>query len=177
MNMTDVSNLSVGQLITAAFGLSRTRYPELNKRWTAASWRTGGKLPGSHAMVSIKRIGELDLVCRAMEDELLATPQKEGEMDFRDNYLMMLSELWIGTAYAISFALKDRKLLLDHEDFVELAEDLRLVRVQIEKHQIASDRDLTEPLPLTTGPSGDAPERVYVYEGSPSRSHWSSGTF
>src|SRR5258705_13223204 len=150
MNVSDISNLTVGQLLTAAFGLSRVRYQELNKRWVAASWRTGSKIPGSLAMVSIQRIGELDLVCRALEDELVANPPKEGEMDFRDNYLMMLSELWIGTAYAVSFALKDRKLLLDDDDdFIELANDLRLVRVQIEKHQIASDRDLSEPLPLT----------------------------
>jgi hypothetical protein len=150
--VTDNTKITVGQLVTAAFGLSRATFPELNQRWTAASWRTGAKIPGSLAMVSIQRVGELDLVCRAMEDELLATPPKEGEMDFRDNYLMMLSELWIGAAYAISFALKDRKLLLDYDDFIELAEDLRLVRVQIEKHQIASDRGLTGPLPLTCSP-------------------------
>lgn len=96
-------------------------------------------------MVSIQRTGELDLVCRALEDELAQFPPKDGEMDLRDNYLMMFSELWIGAAYAICFALKGRKLRSDEPDFVRLADDLRLVRVQIEKHQIPSDQDLSGP--------------------------------
>jgi hypothetical protein len=125
-------------------------------------------------MLSIQRAGELDLVCRALEDELMQSPPKDGEMDFRDNYLMMLSELWIGAAYAICFALKDRKLQLDEPDFVSLAEDLRLIRVQVEKHQIPSDWKLKEPLPLSTGPAkpGEAPERVTLYDKSdPLRAH------
>jgi hypothetical protein len=165
---------SVGQLITATFAIARSKYPELAQRWVTASWRTGSKIPGSLAMVSIQRAGELDIVCRALEDELTQSPPKEGEMDFRDNYLMMLSELWIGAAYAICFALKDRKLRLDEPDFVGLAEDLRLIRVQIEKHQIPSDWKLEEPLPLSTGPAkpGEATERVTLYDKSdPLRAH------
>ncbi|ANV98973.1 hypothetical protein LMTR13_00970 [Bradyrhizobium icense] len=125
-------------------------------------------------MVSVQRVGELDLLCRALEVELVEHPPKPEEMDLRDNYLFMYSELWIGAAYAVSFALKDRKLLLDDANFVELAEDLRLVRVQIEKHQIASDRALKEPLPLSTGPDprGEAPEQFYTYDKSdPRRAH------
>jgi hypothetical protein len=165
---------SVGQLIVATFVIARSKYPELAQRWVTASWRTGSKIPASLAMVSIQRAGELDIVCRALEDELKQSPSKEGEMDLRDNYLMMLSELWIGAAYAISFALKERKLQLDKPDFVGLAEDLRLIRVQIEKHQIPSDRKLKEPLPLSTGPAkpGEAPERVTLYDKSdPLRAH------
>jgi hypothetical protein len=125
-------------------------------------------------MVSIQRAGELDLVCRALEDELTLSPPKGGEMDFRDNYLMMLSELWIGSAYAVCFALKDRKLRLDEPNFVSLAEDLRLIRVQIEKHQIPSDWKLKEPLPFSTRPAepGEAPERVTLYDkADPLRAH------
>lgn len=125
-------------------------------------------------MVSIQRAGELDIVCRALEDELTQSPPKNGEMDFRDSYLVMLSELWIGAAYAICFALKDRKLRLDEPDFVSLAEDVRLIRVQIEKHQIPSDWELKEPLPLSTGHAepGEAPERVTLYDKSdPLRAH------
>lgn len=165
---------SIGQLITTTFALARSKYPELAQRWVTASWRTGSKIPGSLAMVSIQRIGELDLVCRALEDELTKSPPTEGEMDLRDNYLMMLSELWIGAAYAICFALKDRKLRLDEPDFVGLAEDLRLIRVQIEKHQIASDRRLEGPLPLSTRStkSEDAPARVIIYDkADPLRAH------
>jgi hypothetical protein len=77
----------------------------------------------------------------------------------------MMSEVWISKAYAICFALKDRGLLVDDKQFQQLAEDLRLVRVQLEKHQIASDRKLTDPLVMTTGPfTGDAPERISQYD-------------
>lgn len=165
---------SIGQLITTTFAIARSKCPERAQRWVTASARTGSKIPASLAIVSIQRVGELDLVCRALEDELMQCPPKEGEMDLRDNYLILLSELWIGAAYAICFALKDRKLRLDEPDFMSLAEDLRLIRVQIEKHEIPSDRQLEEPLPLSTGPAkpGDAPERVVLYDKSdPLRAH------
>jgi hypothetical protein len=164
----------VGQLITAAFGIARANYPDLNQKWVAASWRTGAKIPESLAIISVQRVGELDLVCRSLEDELRKSPPQEGEIDSRDNYLFMLSELWVGAAYAICFALKDRKLRVDEADFTALAEDLRLVRVQIEKHQIPSDHKLTEPLMLSTGPAtaGEASERLVLYNKSdPLRAH------
>jgi hypothetical protein len=174
MQSLNASAPSIGQLITATFAIARSKYPVLNQRWIAASWRTGSKIPDSLAMVSVQRVGELDLVCRALEDELKLSPPKEGEMDLRDNYLMMLSELWIGAAYAICFALKDRRLRFDEPDFVILAEDLRMIRVQIEKYQIPSDRHLEEPLALSTGPAkaGEAPERITLYDKSnPVRAH------
>jgi hypothetical protein len=159
---------SVGQLLIAAFGVARSLSPDVAQRWITVSYRIGGKIPGSLAIVSAQRIGELDLVCRALEDELLRSPSNNDEMDFRHNYLLTFSQLWIGSAYAACFALKDRRLLLDNAEFLSLAEDLRLVRVQLEKHQIASDRSLEDPLPLSTGPAqpGDGPERIVIYDKS-----------
>jgi hypothetical protein len=136
---------SIGQLIVAAFGLARGQNIELNKRWIRMSFRIGGQLPQSLLSVTIQRIGEVDLVCRALEDELLHRPPQDGEMDFRDNYLMVLSEWWVGSTYAVCYTLKDRKLLTD-QAFLRLADDLRMIRVQIEKYEIPSDRKLTEPL-------------------------------
>jgi hypothetical protein len=164
----------VGPLIVAAFGASRAKYQDVYKKWVAASWRTGSKIPESLAMVSIQRIGEVDLVCRSLEDELLQQPPSPGEMDFRDNYLIMFAEVWVGSAYAISFALKSRGLLSENDEFQELAENLRLVRVQSEKHEIPSDRKLTQPLQLSTGRAqlGGAPERFLQYDkDDPLRAH------
>jgi hypothetical protein len=65
-------------------------------------------------------------------------------------------------------------LLSESSEFQELAEDLRLVQVQAEKHQIPSDRKLTEPLQLSTGPAqpGEAPERFQQYDkDDPLRAH------
>jgi hypothetical protein len=165
---------TVGPLIVSAFAASRAKYHDIYQRWNAASWRTGPKIPGSLAMVSIQRIGEVDLVCRSLEDELLLQPPTPSSVDLRYNYLMMFGELWIGSAYAISYALKSRGLLSENSKFLDLAEDLRLVRVRSEKHQIPSDRDLTEPLQLSTGKAqpGEAPERFYEYDkGDPLRAH------
>jgi hypothetical protein len=172
--MSQPTTPAVGQLVVAAFAVSRMKNENIYKKWVAASWRTGAKIPESMAMASIQRVGEIDTVCRSLEDELLQEPPAPNEMDFRDNCLMMFAELWIGSAYAISFALKDRKVFADNTEFLELAEDLRLVRVQLEKHQIASDRTLKEPLQLSTGASklGEAPERVVQYDkDDPLRAH------
>jgi hypothetical protein len=73
------------------------------------SFRVGSRLPQSLLSVSIQRLGEVDLVCKALEKELVEQPPKDGELDFRPNYLAVLSEWWIGSAYAICFILKDRK--------------------------------------------------------------------
>jgi hypothetical protein len=173
--MSQPTTPTVGQLVVAAFAVSRMKNENIYKQWVAASWRTGAKIPESMAMASIQRVGEIDTVCRSLEDELLQEPPALNEMDFRDSYLMMFAELWIGSAYAISFALKERKILTDLPEFLELAQDLRLVRVQLEKHQIASDRTfLKEPIQLSTGPSkeGEAPERIVQYDkDDPLRAH------
>lgn len=166
--------LTVSSLIVAAFAASRAKYPDIYQGWITASFRTGSKIPGSLAIATIQRIGEVDLICRSLEDDLLLQPPTPGEMDFRDNYLMMFGEFWIGSAYAISFALKSRGLISENSKFQELAEDLRLVRVQSEKHEIPSDRKLIEPLQMSTGAAqpGEAPERFYQYDkDDPLRAH------
>ena len=134
---------SVGPLLVAAFGIGRAKNIELNKRWIAMSWGVGSHLPKSLLSISIQRLGEVDLVCRALESELVAQPSKDGEMDFRQNYLSVLSEWWIGSAYAVCYTLKDRRILSDPE-FLRLADELRMIRVQNEKYEVPSDRDLAE---------------------------------
>jgi hypothetical protein len=157
--------MTVGQLLVAAFGLSRNGEPQVNERWIRMSFRMGSQLPRSLLSVSIQRLGEMDLVCRALEKELLEQPPKDGEMDFRPNYLAVLSEWWIGSAYAICYTLMDRKIL-STDEFLRLADDLRMIRVQIEKYEIPSDRKLTEPLQFSpTQLRTDEKEApIYVYD-------------
>jgi len=165
--------MTVGQLLVAAFGLSRNGERELNERWIRMSFRIGGLLPHSLLMVSIQRLGEVDLVCRAVEKELVLGPPRDGEMDLRPNYLAVLSEWWIGSAYAICYTLKDRKILSDPE-FLRLANDLRMIRVQIEKYEVPSDRDLDEPLRFSpTQLRADEKEApIYTYDkNDPLKSH------
>jgi hypothetical protein len=143
--MISASVPSIGQLLVAVFGQSRSQQPKLNERWIRMSFRIGSQLPQSLLSVSIQRLGEVDLVCRVLEKELLEQSPRDGEMDFRPNYLAVLSEWWIGSAYAICYTLMDRKIL-STDEFLRLADDLRMIRVQIEKYEVPSDRKLTEPL-------------------------------
>jgi hypothetical protein len=136
---------TVGQLVVAAFGLARNDNKETNQRWILISHRIGSTLPKSLLSISIQRLGEVDLLCRALEKELSERPPRDGELDFRFNYLFVLSEWWISSAYAVCFTLKDRKILTD-ADFLKLANDLRMIRVQIEKYEVPSDRRLMDPL-------------------------------
>jgi hypothetical protein len=165
--------MTVGQLLVAAFGLSRNGKQQLTERWIKMSFRTGSLLPHSLLMVSIQRLGEVDLVCRSVEEEMVSSPPRDGEMDLRPNYLAVLSEWWIGSAYAICYTLKDRKILSDPQ-FLKLADDLRMIRVQIEKYEVPSDRSLVEPLrfsPTQLRPDEkEAP--VYTYDkNDPLKSH------
>jgi hypothetical protein len=171
--MTDPSVSTIGQLLVAVFGFSRSKYPQLNERWIRMSWRIGGQLPRSRLSDSIQRLGEIDLVCRALESELLTHPARDGELDLRGNYLGVFSESWIGSAYAICYTLKDRKILSDSE-FLGLAEDLRMIRVQNEKYEVPSDRKLSEPLQFS--PTQLRPDEkeapIYTYEkADPLRAH------
>jgi hypothetical protein len=165
--MTSDSVPTVGQLLVAAFGFSRAKNSQLNQRWIDMSWRIGSQLPQSLLSISIQRLGEVDLVCRALETELMTQtqPQQAGDLDLRPNYLAVLSEWWIGSAYAICYTLKDRKIL-SADEFLRLADDLRMIRVQIEKYEVPSDRKLIEPLQFS--PTQLRPDEkeapIYIYD-------------
>lgn len=166
-----MTSMTIGQLVTLLFGAGRATYPELNKQWITASFRIGGLLPKSLMMVTIQRLGEVDLVCRALENELQKNPAPEGEMDFRPNYLHVLSEWWVGSAYAVCFAIKDRNLRTD-DLFLNLANDLRMIRVQTEKYEIPSDQNLKQPLPLFHAVDADENKPAIVYDkNDPLRAH------
>jgi len=142
--------------IAAAFSSAKSENPTLFPKWVFASMRMGGLLPQSTVSVSIQRLGEIDLLCRAFEADLGIRRGAPEQIDSRVHYSMLYGELWAGLAYAISFAFTDRRLLGDNEPFCDLAADLRLLRVQLEKYQIASDVSLKEPLPMVhREPSGE----------------------
>jgi hypothetical protein len=161
---------TVGELLVGAFVVARSTHPELGQTWTTLSWRIGGLLPRSMLMATVQRLGEIDAVCRAVEREMVALPPAEGVMDFRDHYYTMLAELWIGTAYSICYILKTRKLVTG-EAFETIANHLRIVRVQLEKYELSSDRALQEPLAMAPAKTqGDEPEpSIYLYDKNDSQ--------
>ena len=87
-------------------------------------------------MSSIQQDGNVDVLLRSMEDERaagLAGARQEGLFEF--HYQKMLSEFWVGRFYEHLRLLTDRKLLRKTGEVGALAEDFRLLRVPIEKHE------------------------------------------
>jgi hypothetical protein len=154
----------VGQLIVQAFEVSQSEHQTIMAQCIKASFRAGSKIPDSRMSVAIQRLGRLDVLCRSLEDELLHSPSAEGQLDFRHQYLLMFSDLWIGSAYAITYAFSDRDLYKGDQEFEAIAEDLRLIRVQVEKHQIASDWKLDQPLDFVTAPNQSGTIRTFRYD-------------
>lgn len=163
-------SIPIGQLLVSVFAASRASNIDLSKRWIKASFRLGGLLPRSMMMVTIQRLGEVDLVCRALENELKSQPAKEGEMDFRDNYLAVFSEWWINAAYSVCYIIQNRKLRTDAK-FLQVADELRMIRVQNEKYEIPSDRNLIEPAVMIVAGTGEQ-DKTFIYDkADPQRAH------
>lgn len=134
--------MTVKQLMSTAFRLAFTQHREIRQAWIDISLRIGGLLPASELLVSIQRIGDLDIVLRCMEEETTADTSRQqevtGEEDFSFHYQVMLSEVWICNSYEIFRLLKTRKLVNQNDVFKTLVDDLTLLRVTIEKHEIAN---------------------------------------
>jgi hypothetical protein len=164
--------MNVGALIATAFHRARQTYPDLNQKWVRLSHFVGSGLPHSLLSVSIQREGEMDLVLRCMEDETAERHKsKSDDALFVGNYLHVFSANWIGGMYEILRVLKSVKSQND-DVFMQLFYDFELLRIPLEKHQIAKDGDLTAPLRLQRQPSRGDNSDEYVYsKENPKRSH------
>lgn len=163
--------LKVRELIQAGFALASSKYPDVHKAWVSTSYAIGGWLPSSTLSFSVQRGGELDVLLRCMEDEFSPNAEMK-EPDYAFGYQASLSELWVGHFYEIFRLLKDRKCVPENKDFDALAQDLRLLRIPLEKHEIAGDRKLKEPLMMKRHPAKNDMSDIYEYsKDDPTRSH------
>lgn len=90
-----------------------------------------------------------------MEDEFTSTALPEEVSMWVGEPLASFSEIWVGQVHEILRSVLDRNLI-DHSDPVkELAHDFRLLRISIEKHEIAQDRSLIAPLPMSRTPAAE----------------------
>ena len=135
--------------------------------------------------MDIQRLGDLDLLLRCMEDELVAKAAGEipaGDM-FAYHYQKMFSELWVGGWYEILRAMRQRaKEALDRgdqtsglatsDDFNSLLSDFERLRIPLEKYEIAKDKKLKRPLPMKRyPPNNDETDHVVYDSDDPQRSH------
>lgn len=143
--------MRVRELVQAGFAVASSKYPHVHEAWVTTSFRIGDQLPSSTLASSVQRAGELDNLLTCMEDEFSATAESNGA-DLSFHYQVLLSELWVGHVYEFLRLLKDRKCAPDNKDFDALAYDLRLLRIPLDKHEIAGDRKLTAPLKMKRHP-------------------------
>jgi hypothetical protein len=125
-------------------------------------------------LVQVKQFGEIDLIIRALEDERARRATDDRLMS--GNIQLMLSEIWIGGIYAILFSLNDKKVGPDNPKFADLFHRLTLLRVPIEKQQIAKDNELRKrsdkSLTLMSWPPNNNDNDLYVYSrDDPQRTH------
>lgn len=165
--------MNVSEMIVGAFDQAARMHPELNKAWIRISVRLGSALPKSRLMSNVQSDGRLDLVLRCMEDERVAGAQAaEQDGMFDSHYQRMLSEAWTGNVYQ-TLRIVERFGTIANDDVRSLTEDFRLLRVPLEKHQIAWERDeLTAPLQLQRVPAKGDHTDTYLYEKTdPKRTH------
>lgn len=166
------------QLIVTTFRSASSKYRELHRAWISVSFRVGGLLPNSLLNSSVQQIGHLDMVLRCLEDETAPTVHDDTAPDTTEfeahalSYQMDLSALWIGALYEVCRLLKDRKLVTDNQKLNELYHDLTLLRIPLEKHEIAKDGKIKGFLELLKQPPLENGTDRYRYDPKdPKRSH------
>jgi hypothetical protein len=113
----------------------------------------------------VQRDGDIDVVLRCMEDEFAARPQEnQNRIFWQEHYMATFSELWIGSVYETIRLVGARRLVRPSEKYEGLAHDLRLLRIPLEKHEIAAESRLKEPLRMTRFPPNEDRRDLYEYD-------------
>jgi hypothetical protein len=147
--------------LNQAFLEASQRHYSTYEKWVNISARVGSRLPASLLMANIQRHGRLDLLLRQIEDEVHTGLSQEDI--FAADYLSMLSEVWIGGTYEVFRLLRQRKLADDTKLFRQILKLLELLRMPMEKHEIAKDNKLSEPLILQRQPANEDTSDSYEY--------------
>ena len=130
--------MTIGTQIANAFDNAKNRYPELHSTWIRISYRVGSRLIDSLLPRNIQREGDVDILLRCMEDEA-AQDDPTGFDGGVFGYQKMLSEYWVGGMYETLRLLRQRGLADTSSSFAEILGDLELLRIPLEKHEIAKD--------------------------------------
>jgi hypothetical protein len=177
--------MQVSKHIISAFDIAKSKHQEEESKWISLSY----DLIGSTAIVmlafSIQRAGDFDLLLRCMEDEAAIANSTSGPhgVDFAFHYQKMISEMWVSNCYEFLRTIKQRETEQDAAglqgqrrsrapEFATLFADLELLRMPMDKHEIAKDKQLQAPLVMQRSPpKGDDTDR-YIYDSDdPTRSH------
>jgi hypothetical protein len=163
--------LSVSNHVVSSYQLASLLQEKVINAWITGSLKLGGELPESLLNLSIQRAGRLDAVLRCMEDEWASDSLEDSIRIFGTDYLASLSELWVGQVYEILRLTLERKLIVNNTFFEALANDFRLLRIPMEKFEIARDRSLTGPLAFTRVPPKKGDIDYHYDKNDPLRAH------
>ncbi len=162
---------SVSDLIVSSYHFSVMQQKAVFESWISGSTRLGSALPDSLLTLSIQRAGRLDVVLRCMEDEFASGTLQEATSLVVTDHLASFSELWIGQVYEIVRLTRDKNLIADSDFLKALAHDFKLLRIAMEKYEIAQDRSLKSPLLISNFPAKNG-DLYYSYDGKdPKRAH------
>ena len=160
----------VRQLLATTFAVALSQHPELHQKWIDISFRIGSLLPNSLLMMSIQDIGKIDMLLRSVEKEFTPGQKDKSEITMLAFHCQkMFSGFWIGSMYEIFRLLADREIVPDSPEFQKLAHELRLLRIPIEKHEIAADRKLNEPLVMQKQPAKNDGSDQFIYDKNDKR--------
>lgn len=163
--------MNVLPALVQVFELAKTQQADLYKTWVRLSHLVGSRLPASLLSVSIQRDGEIDLVLRCLEDEQaqrMAAGIEAGLFDM--HYLNMLSTYWVGSMYETFRLLRQRRLSGTSPVFNKIFSDLELLRMPLEKHELAKDKEtLKEPLQMVRQPQSNDATDHYSYDPKDNR--------
>ena len=158
-------------LIANALQLSLALNHELQTNWIRISSKLGAILPASTLTISIQRVGRLDSLLRSIEEECAQVGLENEQHALSAEAYAMLTEVWIGSAYEIFRIAKEQRHMPD-TDLPEIVRCLELIRVPLEKHQIARDWSLKEPLQMEKRPSSGEDRDFVEYDSkNAQRSH------
>ncbi|HET7375588.1 MAG TPA: hypothetical protein VFK30_02705, partial [Anaerolineae bacterium] len=101
---------------------------------------------------------------RCMEDEQAERLPKDNSASFSLHYQKIISDYWIGSVYETFRLLRQRKLDDASPAFLEIFADLELIRMPLEKHELAKDRNLDAPLEMVRNPRNNDAKDIYVYD-------------
>jgi hypothetical protein len=164
--------MTAAQFVVAAFHHAAAQHPALHRKWTRISARLGGTLPATRLMSTVQMLGELDMVIRSMEDDFRPGASGDSEAVFAFHYQMMLSEQWIGAAYEVFRLLDERQLAPERDAISAIHHDLRMIRIPLEKYEIAAENKLGGPTRMQRHPPNNDASDDYIYlPGDPARSH------
>jgi hypothetical protein len=121
----------------------------------------------------MQRDGDIDVVLRSVEDEIASSASNLQDPILSPlPYLIHLSSYWISSVYETLRLLRGRKQLEETDRVADLFRAAELVRMTIDKHEIAGDDRLKAPLQMTRLPANGAPTDEYVYaRNDSSRAH------